>query len=109
MPYYYQRACAVFPGTETYICSTSRGPHGDAEAILFRSEDSGGTWKRIEDLPTRIPSNIDTYQLVALRDGAAWVVINDTELWGSADFGVTWRRIAENLPKVYGFLNLAAS
>jgi len=109
MPYYYQRACAAFPGTETYLCSTSRGPHGEAEAMLFRSEDSGRTWSRAADLPEHIPSNIDTYQLTACSDGSAWVVVSDTEVWESRDYGVTWTEIAERLPKVYGFLHDAST
>ena len=105
MPYYYQRACAVFPGTEVYLSSTSRGPHGQADAILFKSDDSGETWRKVKGLPTEVADNIDTYQVETDSSGRAWTVIDNTSLWESADFGENWRCTAAGLPYVYGFLS----
>ena len=40
MPYHYQRAVACIPGSDTFLVSTSRGPHGNANARLYRTIDA---------------------------------------------------------------------
>ena len=90
MPYYYQRACASFPESDIVLCTTSRGPHGQADALLFRSEDRGATWKPVSDLPREIAANLDTFQLVAEASGRAWLVVDNHNLWKSEDYGKSW-------------------
>ncbi|ODS33964.1 MAG: BNR/Asp-box repeat protein [Candidatus Scalindua rubra] len=75
MPYRYERACACFPDTDVYLLSTSRGPHGYAEARVYRSEDEGIHWKPVNGLPEGINKNINTFQIIIIRDGNAWLLL----------------------------------
>ena len=108
MPYYYQRACAVLPGTTIYLCSTSRGPHGQADALLFRSADGGGEWKMVSGLPTGIVDNVDTYQIKIVDEDTAYTVVNNNSVWLTNDTGQSWSLLADDLPRVYGFMALPA-
>ena len=92
MPYYYGRACTVFPDSEVYLVSTSKGPHGDCAAKLFRSVDGGDTWAEVEGLPDEIHNNIDTYQLACSEDGRAVAVVRGTDLYSSINFGRTFEK-----------------
>ena len=107
MPYYYQRACAAFSGTDTYLSSTSRGPHGQADSLLFRSTDCGVSWEKVDGLPDGIAQNLDTHQLITQKNGTAWIVVENSKLWRSFDFGASWEEATVNLPKVSALLTVA--
>lgn len=92
MAYYYQRACACFPGSETVLVSTSRGPHGDAGAKLYRTTDLGSTWNEVIGLPSEIRNNIDTFHLCTTADGRV-LVCADNVLYASDDYGESFERI----------------
>jgi photosystem II stability/assembly factor-like uncharacterized protein len=104
MPYHYQRACQAMPGSGVYLCSTSRGPHGQADALLFRSTDRGAEWTPVTGLPTSLRANIDTFQVHAVDAETAFAITENTDLWRSDDAGRSWRPVAGDLPRVHGFL-----
>ncbi len=106
MEYYYQRACLCSPETGTYIVSTSRGPHGTAEARVYRSTDSGLSWHLSTGLPETIENNIDTFQLAAGDDGRLAVVVEDHHLYLSGDDGARWNLQSKGLPKVNAVLSV---
>jgi hypothetical protein len=101
MPYLYQRGCAWFPGGKTVLVSTSRGPHGQADALLYRSEDHGDHWERVSGLPEGIGSNIDTYQVLPVSESIGYVVIDRTRVFETEDEGRTWNRVAGDFPEIY--------
>ena len=103
MPYHYQRACACFPDLDVYLVSTSRGPHGSVDARLYRSEDAGTNWSSVNGLPDKISANIDTFQIVMEGPGRAFVVVEDTLLYESVDYGDKWKQRGE-FPHLYGAL-----
>lgn len=104
MPYHYQRACARFPNEDVYLVTTSRGPHGQADARLYRSDDAGERWQLVQGLPADISANIDTFQVTALADGKALAVVENTQLYRSEDWGLHWTKIREDSPRVFGIL-----
>ena len=104
MPSHYQRSCAVFPEGEVYLTSTSRGPHGSAEARLYRSQDSGQNWTQVEGLPDQIDRNIDTFQISIINEATALVVIEDNQLYQTTDLGYHWQKIDQQFPRLYGGL-----
>lgn len=103
LPYFYQRATACFPDAEVYLVSVARHNRGSG-ARLYRSEDEGGGWERVEGLPNALDRNINTFQLAALENGAAFAVVNDTTLYASEDWGQTWARVGRDLPRVAALL-----
>ncbi|MEE2617410.1 MAG: hypothetical protein VX677_02245 [Candidatus Poribacteria bacterium] len=106
MSYHYQRACACFADEDIYLVSTSRGPHGRAESQLFRSENAGRDWGLVEGLPENIDKNIDTFQIIIVDGGCALVIIEDTILYETNDWGMTWNKVGENYPRLFGALVL---
>lgn len=107
MPYLYQRACACFPENDTYLVSTSRGPHGQADALLYRSENGGDTWGVVKGLPGDIAENIDTYQITVLDSSRAFAAVNNTSLYASEDRGKNWIKIPAEFPKIFAAIVLA--
>jgi len=106
MPYDYQRACACFAEGEVYLVSTSRGPHGRADALLYRSEDEGTHWAPVNGLPDPIAKNIDTFQIGIVSAHRALAIVNDTALYQSDDRGLNWRAVGRDYPRLYGILVL---
>ena len=104
MPYCYQRACACFPDRDVYLLSTSRGPHGYAEACLYRSEDEGIHWKLVNGLPEKISNNINTSQIIIVSDGNALVIVEDTSIYETNDYGMNWEKVRDDFPGLFGAL-----
>lgn len=104
MPYLYQRACVCFPGSETYLVSTSRGPHGQADALLFRTENGGETWDLVDGLPESIKDNIDTFHVAVVDKNRAYVAVDNTSLFSSEDSGKTWTRIPKDFPGIHAII-----
>ena len=102
----YQRACARFFDADIYLVSTSKGPHGCVEAQLYRSENVGRDWELVEGLPKNIDRNIDTFQIIIIGGACALVIIEDTVLYETSDWGMTWNKIGEGYPKLFGALVL---
>jgi hypothetical protein len=105
MPYHYQRAVTCFPGRDVYLASTARHD-GGVGALLFRSEDEGEHWTRVEGLPM-VDHNINTWQVATFADGSAAAVVRDTDLYVSDDWGVSWTKSREGLPTVNAILPLS--
>jgi hypothetical protein len=101
MPYLYQRACTCFPGSQIYLASTSRGPHGQADALLYRTIDEGDHWELAEGLPDRIRMNIDTYQIIILDESKSVVIIDNSLVYFSGDTGKSWKKLPGHFPKLY--------
>lgn len=91
-PYRYGRAIAVHPDDPDCLLATvSKGPHGDAQGRLYRTDDAGRTWAHVTGgFPDALSHNIDTFHIAFSRDGRAWVV-NDRTLYVSEDKGQTWK------------------
>jgi len=104
MPYYYQRACACFADEDLYLVSTSRGPHGQADALLYHSEDGGRKWSAAKGLPGNISKNIDTFHITPIGEAKALVIIDDTALYETNDWGVNWREVGCDYPRLYGII-----
>ena len=104
MPYFYQRACASFPDKPVCLASTSRGPHGQADALLYRSGNWGESWDPAIGLPKGVCRNIDTFQLVTLEDDRAFVLVENRDLYSSADAGESWSLRCAGLPRTYALL-----
>ncbi|MEE9163264.1 MAG: sialidase family protein [Thermoplasmata archaeon] len=105
MPHYYQRACAVFPDEDVYLVSTAIHDGGES-AQLYRSEDEGANWRRVEGLPDVLNRNIDTHQIAVLPGGHAFVAVDDHDLYESADGGETWTQVGADLPRIGSLLAL---
>ena len=105
MPYLYQRACAGFPDRDAYLVSTSRGPHGQADALLYRSEDAGQTWAQVNGLPDGIEANIDTHQIVITGPRHALVIVENKDLYETRDAGENWRKTGA-YPRLFGAMVL---
>jgi predicted neuraminidase len=78
-------------------------------ALKGESHDDGVTWSSIVD--SEIPNPGSSLEVIALRDGAWCMVLNDTEegrhrlsVWLSGDEGKTWpwKRTLENAPPKTG-------
>ncbi|MFP6722353.1 MAG: hypothetical protein VCF25_19070 [Candidatus Poribacteria bacterium] len=106
MSYYYQRACACFADQDIYLVSTSRGPHGQAGALLYRSGNAGRDWVLAKGLPKNIDKNIDTFQIIIVDGAHALVIIEDTILYETRDWGVIWNKVGDNYPRLFGALVL---
>jgi hypothetical protein len=108
MPYRYQRACTCFPDKNVYLLSTSRGPHGYSEARIYRSENGGKHWKPVNGLPKGITNNINTFQIIIVRDGNALVIVEDRSVYETNDYGMNWEKVSDDYPKLYGALVIPA-
>jgi hypothetical protein len=104
MPYCYQRACVCFPDRDVYLLSTSRGPHGYAEARVYRSEDEGIHWEPVNGLPEKISNNINTFQIITVGDGNALVIVEDTSMYETNDYGMNWEKVRDDYPRLFGAL-----
>ena len=64
-PHSYGRAIAVHPDDPDCLLATvSKGPHGDAEGQLYRSDDAGQTWEHVTNgFPESVSHNIDTFHI----------------------------------------------
>ena len=103
MPYYYQRACACFPERDTYLVSTSRGPHSGVDALLYRSEDAGKNWALVSGLPEHIGENIDTFQIIIVNEAHALVIVDNTALYETHDRGTSWQKVGD-YPRLFSGL-----
>ena len=108
MAYYYQRACSCFPGTETVLVSTSTGPHGNAGAKLYRSENFGSEWHEVVRLPEEIRNNIDTFHLCVTAEGRA-LVCADKLLFASDDYGESFEQIEFNAGTIKALIEAPSS
>ncbi len=105
LPHLYQRAVACFPDRDVYLSSTAAGS-GGRQAALCRSEDGGRSWARVEGLPEDLGRNIDTHHVAVRPGGEALVVVDDTSLYVSRDYGATWSPLQEGLPRIWSLLPL---
>ena len=71
---------------------------------LFYSKDEGNSWLPCEGLP-HLTTHIDTFQIFISNDDTAYCVANETQLYRSIDYGVTWELAFENLSKIYSLTN----
>ncbi len=104
MPYFYQRACAAFINRDVYIASTSKGPHGHANALLFRSENEGKIWKMVNGLPGDLSKNIGTFHIAIAGGGKAYVVVEEKDLYETVDFGLNWKKVDHDFPEISSVL-----
>ena len=90
-PYRYGRAIAVHPDDPDCLLATvSKGPHGDAQGQLYRSDDAGHTWKHVTNgFPDTVSHNIDTFHIAFSNDDRAWAIVENT-LYTSKDRGQSW-------------------
>ena len=104
MPYCYQRACACFTEKDVYLVSTSRGPHGQADALVYRSENDGKTWEHVNGLPEKIKDNIDTYQIIVINGANAIIIVNNRDLYKTSNFGKNWEPLRQYQVSLYSAL-----
>jgi photosystem II stability/assembly factor-like uncharacterized protein len=80
---------------------------GGAQAMLYRSEDHGETWRSLCDTE-HSPSAANFHGLVAdpAEPGGVLVGTDTGEVWRVSDRGV-WTRLASGLPSVLSILALA--
>jgi len=86
--------CRVKPERVYVACSNHR--QGDDFAYVFRSEDAGISWTRIDKgLP------LEPVRALAVDSESEGAVFVGTEfgLWVSSNFGNTWAPVPEGLPK----------
>jgi hypothetical protein len=103
MPYHYQRACACLAEGNVYLVSTSRGPRG-GDALLYRSEDEGKHWSLVQGLPDKINHNIDTYQIIVVGGSQALVIVENSVLYETDDWGLSWKEVGRDYPRLFGAL-----
>jgi len=101
----YQRATDWFVGSDTILVSVSDGPHSN-NARLYRSEDHGVNWKRVQDIPDKISTNINTYQITTADTGLGFVIVENSSIYQTKDHGKTWQVLVEDLPKTYQVVEL---
>ena len=77
---------------------------GGAEAMLFRSEDDGVTWRSLCD-PTHTPSPVNFHGLAANPEdpGSVFVGTDNGELW-SVGSNCQWELLVDNLPAVLSIM-----
>lgn len=80
---------------------------GGAQAMLYRTDDGGETWRSLGD-PDHSPSRANFHGLVpdASVPGGVLVGTDTGEVWRVGDTG-SWRRLAAGLPMVLSILSLA--
>jgi hypothetical protein len=98
-PYKYGRAIAIHPSDPDCLLATvSKGPHGDAQGQLYRSDDAGRAWDLVKNgFPQSVSHNIDTFHLAFSKDGSGWVAL-EHDLYTSTDRGISWQ-IAYHAPE----------
>jgi photosystem II stability/assembly factor-like uncharacterized protein len=104
MPLNYQRSCACFADKDIYLVSASLGPHGQVDAALFRSEDDGRNWNRVNGLPENISNNIDTFHLATANRGSGFVIVNNSSLYETNNYGKDWSLVRDNYPRLFSVL-----
>ncbi len=104
IPEKYQRACACFAESNIYLVSVSNGPHGNVAASLYRSKNEGDNWEKVDGLPASISDNIDTYQIASLNDGIAYIIVNNTSLFKTRNYGKDWIKVEDKFPRLFGML-----
>jgi photosystem II stability/assembly factor-like uncharacterized protein len=87
-----------------YLVSVSSGPSGN-RAKLMITQDGGKRWTDVEGLPSQINDNINTYQLDVGKNGSGHVLINNSSVYLTEDFGQSWSKHIDYLPKTYQVLN----
>ena len=77
---------------------------GGAEAMLFRSEDDGVTWRSLCD-PIHTPSPVNFHGLAANPEdpGSVFVGTDNGELW-SVGSDCQWELLVDNLPTVLSIM-----
>lgn len=100
---------AVTVAGDTLLLSASSGPGGAESAIYRRPLASTDVALEpcVDGLPPRFDANIDTHCLAARSDTVVFGT-RSGDVYGSADAGLTWERLAEGLPPVRG-IHLAPS
>ena len=104
VPYHYERSCACFSEKDVYLLSTSKGPQEHAQARVYRSEDEGIHWNLVHGLPDRISKNINTFQIIIVRDGNALIIVEDTSIYETNDYGMNWEEVRSDYPNLFGVL-----
>lgn len=91
-PYKYGRAIAVHPtDPDCLLATVSKGPHGDPQGQLYRSDDAGRAWDLVKNgFPQSVSHNIDTFHIAFSNDGNAWAAIGQ-DLYTSTDRGISWQ------------------
>jgi hypothetical protein len=90
---------AVVVSGDTVVMSASTGPFTELAGV-YRRPLSGGRFERcVDGLPDWFPSNIDTYCLAAL-DNRVVLGTDQGGVWTSNDQGVSWTRVAKDLPAI---------
>lgn len=95
----YQRAVAGFDA-ENILVSVSGGPGGH-RSRLMRTSDAGKSWNTVAGLPETIEDNINTYQLQVEHSGKATVILENTSIYSTRDYGESWHLDLKGLPKTY--------
>ncbi len=49
-------------------------------------------------------ANINTFQIITVRDGNALVIVEDTSIYETNDYGMNWEKVRDDYPKLYGAL-----
>jgi photosystem II stability/assembly factor-like uncharacterized protein len=60
----------------------------------------------VEGLPENIDKNIDTFQIIIVDGACALVIIEDNILYETSDWGMTWNKVGEDYPRLFGALVL---
>jgi len=94
----YQRAVAV--SDRVVLVSTSKSERGQQAAVYRRSLAGTGAFKKcVRGLPEWFDNNVDTGCLAASGDHAV-IGTHDGCLYVSSDHGLSWERLAKDLPRV---------
>jgi photosystem II stability/assembly factor-like uncharacterized protein len=59
-------------------------------------------------LPKGITNNINTFQIIIVRDGNALVIVEDRSVYETNDYGMNWEKVSDDYPKLYGALVIPA-
>ena len=95
-----------FSEYDSYLLSVSKGPHSHVGAQLYRSNDEGTHWYVVNGLPENINNNIDTFQIIIAGDGHALVIVENTSLYETNDYGRHWKKMEDAYPRLFGALVL---
>lgn len=100
-PYRYGRAIAVHPDDPDCLLATvSKGPHGDPQGQLYRSDDAGKTWEHVTNgFPESVSDNIDTFHIAFSKGDRAWAAVGNI-LCTSKDRGKSWENAWEAPDKI---------
>ncbi|MFA8450701.1 MAG: T9SS type A sorting domain-containing protein [Bacteroidales bacterium] len=84
------RFVAPFPSKKDVIIAGTSITYGDRREGLFRSDDGGESWKRLDiDLP---PGTLQTFNTFSFspRNSAKVIVAEEKSILYSYDYGLTW-------------------